>query len=62
MDEAVEFWKEYMGIVTEEHDGKLRGYLGKKLKKIRGGLIAKFHKKSAIIWWRKGKASTHKRK
>jgi SAM-dependent methyltransferase len=53
LDEAVEFWKEYMGLVTEEHDVKLKEFLGKKLKKTRGGLIAKFHKKSAIIWWMK---------
>ena len=53
IDEAVEFWKEYMGIVTEEHDGRLRAYLGKKLVKKRGVLLARFHKKSAIIWWTK---------
>lgn len=53
MDEAVEFWKEYMGIVTEEHDKKLRGFLEKKLERTRSGLVAKFHKKSAIIWWMK---------
>lgn len=51
MDEALEFWKEYMGIVTEEHDGKLRGYLEKKLVKKRNILLAKFHKKAAVIWW-----------
>ena len=54
--EAVEFWKEYMGIVTEEHDNALRGFLEKKLEKTRGGLTAKFHKKSAIIWWTKHRA------
>jgi SAM-dependent methyltransferase len=54
MEEALEFWKEYMGIVTEEHDEKLRGFLSGKLKRIKGGLLAEFHKKSAVIWWRKG--------
>lgn len=53
MEEALEFWKEYMGIVTAEHDEKLINFLKKKLEKFKGGLIAKFHKKSAIIWWRK---------
>ncbi len=54
LDEAVEFWKEYLGIVTEEHDYKLKSYLSKKLVKRKGTLFAKFTKKSAIIWWRKG--------
>lgn len=53
LDEAVEFWKEYIGIVTEEHDRKLRGFLEKKLVKKRSMLLARFHKKSAIIWWDK---------
>jgi len=60
MDEAVLFWKEHMGIVTEEHDSTLRNYLKKRLVKKhvpagskRGGniLFAPFHKKAAIIWW-----------
>jgi SAM-dependent methyltransferase len=29
IEEAIEFWKEYIGIVTEEHDRKLRAFLGK---------------------------------
>jgi SAM-dependent methyltransferase len=53
MDEAVLFWKEYLGIVTEEHDRTLRDFLGKRLVEARGGLLAKFRKRSAIIWWRK---------
>lgn len=59
LDEAVDFWKEYMGIVTEEHDGKLRDFLGKKLVKRRATLFARFHKKSAVVWWKKeGKKKT----
>jgi len=53
LEEAVEFWKEYMGIVTEEHDEKLMAYLKTKLKETENGLLAEFHKKSAIIWWNK---------
>jgi len=52
--EAMEFWKEYMGIVTEEHDEKLKGFLEGKLERMDSGLIARFHKKAAVIWWRKG--------
>ncbi|MDP2690200.1 MAG: class I SAM-dependent methyltransferase [Deltaproteobacteria bacterium] len=55
INEAVEFWKEYIGIVTGEHDGKLRDFLSKKLVMKKGVLLARFHKKSAIMWWRKGK-------
>lgn len=50
--EAVEFWKEYLGIVTEEHDRKLREFLEAKLRKKKGLLFAEFHKRSAIMWWR----------
>lgn len=53
LEEAVCFWKEYMGIVTEEHDKELRTYLKGKLKKTKKGMIANFHKKSAVIWWEK---------
>ncbi len=53
LEEAILFWKEYMGIVTEEHDETLRKFLEKKLVKSKNGLLAKFHKKSAVIWWKK---------
>ena len=53
LDEAVEFWKEYIGIVTGEHDSVLRDFLKKKLVRRKGVLLARFHKKSAIMWWRK---------
>lgn len=56
LGEAVEFWREYMGLVTEEHDETLREFLKKRLEKVKGGkggLLAKFHKKSAVIWWGK---------
>ena len=53
MKEALDFWKEYMGIVTAEHDEKLRNFLEDKLEKFKGGLIARFRKRSAVIWWKK---------
>jgi SAM-dependent methyltransferase len=53
--EALGFWKEYMGIVTEEHDAKLREYLDSKLVKKKGVLLARFHKKAAVMWWRTGR-------
>jgi len=56
LEDAVEFWKEYMGLVTDEHDEKLRGYLETRLVKKRKVLLAPFHKKAAVIWWRQEKA------
>ncbi len=61
MGEAVEFWKEYLGIVTEEHDRKLREFLEKKLIRKKGMLFAKFHKKAAIMWWRQAKGKGARR-
>ena len=57
LDEAVEFWTEYMGIEGEEKpDDKiiaaLRAYLEGKLIKKDGTLLAEFSKKSAVMWWR----------
>lgn len=53
IEEAVEFWKEYIGIVTEEHDKTLKGFLEKKLVRKKGVLLTRFHKKSAVMWWKK---------
>ncbi|MBI5561219.1 MAG: class I SAM-dependent methyltransferase [Deltaproteobacteria bacterium] len=53
MAEAILFWKEYMGIVTEEHDKALEDFLKKKLVRTKSGLLAKFRKKSAVMWWGK---------
>ncbi len=55
LDEALMFWKEYMGIVTEEHDATLADYLGDRLVKRKGVLLARFHKKAAVMWWKKEK-------
>jgi len=58
MDEALEFWKEHMCIVTAEHDVTLKNFLATKLVKAGDELVSKIHKKSAIIWWKtKGAAS-----
>ncbi|MFQ5427601.1 MAG: class I SAM-dependent methyltransferase [Thermodesulfobacteriota bacterium] len=55
MDDALEFWKEHMCIVTGEHDETLKTFLSKKLVEHDGRLVSKIHKKSAIIWWKTGK-------
>lgn len=61
IDEAVAFWKEYMGIVTEEHDRTLKGFLETKLIRKKKILLARFHKRSAIIWWNTGFARAGKK-
>ncbi|MFQ5441257.1 MAG: class I SAM-dependent methyltransferase [Thermodesulfobacteriota bacterium] len=55
LEEALIFWKEYMGIVTEEHDADLGAFLEKRLVRKGEVLLAKFHKKAAVIWWRTDK-------
>ena len=57
LDEACAFWREYLGLVTDEHDRQLAAFLEKRLEKHEEGLIARFRKKSAIIWWRKEERS-----
>lgn len=57
IEDAMAFWKNHLGQLIEEpgneYDTKLLSYLKGKLEPFNGGLIARFHKKSAIIWWRK---------
>ncbi|MFQ5585381.1 MAG: class I SAM-dependent methyltransferase [Thermodesulfobacteriota bacterium] len=55
LDEAVAFWSEYLGLVTDEHDRQLASFLERKLERRDTGLLARFHKKAAIIWWKKDK-------
>lgn len=52
LDEAVDFWKEYLGLETDEFDNFLYDFLNKRLKKRNGGYVFADHKKSAIIWWK----------
>ena len=51
MDEAVEFWKEYLGIVTSEFDDKLRSFLEHRPCTKKERFKSTFQKRSAIIWW-----------
>lgn len=54
MGDAMAFWKSHLGLSAEEHEEKLFNYLKARLEPFEGGLIARFHKKSAVMWWRKG--------
>jgi len=55
LNEALEFWKEYLNLKNKEHDEDIKNFLNKKLKKTSHGLIAQIPKKSAIIWWERRK-------
>lgn len=51
LDEAVDFWKQHIGLKDNTYDKLLKDFLRKKLKKTSNGLIAPLPKKSALIWW-----------
>lgn len=51
IDEAVEFWKEYIPLTDNSHDALLADFLKNKLEPWEGGLIARFCKRSAVITW-----------
>ncbi|MEE8449360.1 MAG: class I SAM-dependent methyltransferase [Thermodesulfobacteriota bacterium] len=52
MDEAVDFWKEHLGITSNGYDGLLRNFLAAHLYPIQKGYVHKISKKSALISWR----------
>jgi hypothetical protein len=52
--EAVDFWKEYLPLETDKFDSFLKEFLGPTLMKTRFGLVARLHKRLAIIWWKRG--------
>ncbi len=53
IEEAIDFWKEYIPLETDDHDRTLREFLLERLERDGKGLIARFSKRSAIMWWRK---------
>ena len=56
LDEAVEFWKEYLGLGTDEFDNFLCDFLSAHLQKKDSGYLFVDKKKSAVIWWKEEKA------
>ncbi len=50
--EAVDFWKEYMGLETGEFDKFLYDFLSERLQKKDSGYLFVDHKRSAVIWWK----------
>lgn len=57
LEEAVDFWKEYLGLESNEFDDFLYDFLSKRLKKRNGGYVFVDHKKSAVIWWKEERAA-----
>lgn len=51
LEEAVDFWKEYLQLETHEYDGLLHRFLSERLFLRPGGLIHRLHKRSAVIYW-----------
>jgi len=57
LEEACDFWQEYLGITGADARGILREFLGKRLVREGSGLIAPYPKQAAVIWWRVGPAA-----
>ena len=51
LEQAVAFWREYLGIEDGRHDETLRSFLGRRLVAADGGLVAPVRHTTAVIWW-----------
>ena len=54
LEEACDFWQEYLGIEGEPVRQFLRKFLAKRLVRDGSGWIAPYSKQAAVIWWRVG--------
>lgn len=54
MEDALDFWREYIPLDSNRYDKKLREYLENKLIRRDGQYWAEFKNKGAIICWEKG--------
>ena len=52
LEEACDFWEEYLGLEGEQFRAFLREFLSKRLIPEGTGWIAPYSKQAAIIWWR----------
>ena len=53
LEEACDFWMEYMGLQGERVRTFLRGFLAERLRRDAEGWIAPYAKQAAVIWWRR---------
>ena len=51
LDEAVAFWREYLGVDDSSHDEALGAFLQERLAATGGGLVAPVRHTSAVLWW-----------
>jgi len=52
LEEACDFWMEYLGVEGNGVRTFLRGFLGERLLHDGAGWIAPYDKQAAVIWWR----------
>jgi hypothetical protein len=52
LEEACDFWMEYLGLAGERYRDFLREFLSARLKPDGGGWVAPYPKRAAVIWWR----------
>ncbi len=52
LEEACEFWEEYLGVGGPETRRYLRGFLAERLVRADGAWVAPYAKEAAVIWWR----------
>lgn len=53
LDEACQFWKEYLPLEGDDYDDLLKDFLTKRLERFGDRWVKRIRKKSAIIWWEK---------
>jgi hypothetical protein len=52
LEEACDFWQEYLGVTGDEARAFLHRFLAQRLTPEREGWIAPYLKRAAVIWWR----------
>lgn len=60
LEEACDFWMEYLGLVGGPVRTFLREFLSARLLRDGGGLIAPYPKRAAVIWWRVSPSAEHR--
>lgn len=51
LEEACDFWMEYMGLSSGEHRAYLRGFLASRLRRDNGEWVAPFRKRAVVVHW-----------
>ncbi|MFQ6111804.1 MAG: hypothetical protein ACE5LX_07205, partial [Nitrospinota bacterium] len=51
LDEAVDFWRELLGLKPGPHDELLASFLSERLERTPEGLVRRIRSRSALLWW-----------